>query len=248
MKDKWREWLEKAGGILTPRHSRSPDPAKGTLSRLALLFFAGVGLMLLVSSWTGLRTGTGGSVGGGQVFFQPRDTPTQKPTFPESAASPKATSPEDVPGTIGGAQGIGFSGSGDEAYRRDLAKRLQRILSAIEGAGEVEVEVVLAAGTRNEYAVRENLTERRTQERDSSGGTRSTSETTKQEELAEVSVSGSAGGDAPVVVVARQPEIAGVVVVAEGATDANVREQLSRAVHTLLGIPLHRVEVFARRR
>lgn len=243
MKQKWREQLDKVAEFLAPRTNSPPRPGKGALSKLAILFFAGVGLMLVVAGWSGTRTGVPGGV-------------TQR----------GAVSPPLATGAPGGEIGTGLSGAdgrdltrdagsypswtpeADEAYRRDLVHRLTAILSAMEGAGEVQVEVVLATSTQNEYAHRENQTEKRTDEKDASGGSRVISETAKQEELAEVSASGSVGEGAPVVVVSRQPEVAGVVVVAGGAVDGGVRERLSRAVQTLLGLPAHRVEVFARRR
>ncbi len=237
VKTKWREWLAGAGAFLAPKHNRSPGTgpgkSRGALSGLVLLFFAGVGLMLLAASATGPRHVEG-------------DAPLQ------DAGASRQVTPSLTPATRDGVDGAFVSSDAargeEEAYRRGLVDRLKGILSAIDGAGEVNVEVALATSTRNEYAFRENVTERRTDEKDSSGGSRVTSESTKEEELAAASTFGSGGGGGPVVVVSRRPEIAGVVVVADGARDGAIRERLSRAVQTLLGVPAHRVEVFARGR
>ena len=52
-------------------------------------------------------------------------------------------------------------------------------------------------------------------------------------------------GGIPLLFEEKAPEVLGVLVVAEGAADVAVKEQLSKATATLLNIPLHRVMVVA---
>ena len=47
-----------------------------------------------------------------------------------------------------------------------------------------------------------------------------------------------------VILVEREPEIRGVIVVAEGAADPAVRLSLQRAVQAVTGVPLSCIEVF----
>ena len=52
------------------------------------------------------------------------------------------------------------------------------------------------------------------------------------------------GGQSPIILVEREPEIRGVIVVAEGAADPAVRLSLQRAVQAVTGVPLSCIEVF----
>ena len=48
----------------------------------------------------------------------------------------------------------------------------------------------------------------------------------------------------PLVVTSYQPEVRGVVVLAEGAYDPGLRYELFKAVQALLGVPAHRIQIF----
>ena len=53
-------------------------------------------------------------------------------------------------------------------------------------------------------------------------------------------------GSEPIVLYEKEPEIRGVIVVAEGAADVAVRLDLQRAVCAVLDVPISAVEVFER--
>ena len=53
-----------------------------------------------------------------------------------------------------------------------------------------------------------------------------------------------ASGNSPVVVKEKQPEIQGVLVVAQGANNSMVKQAITESAQTLLGIPAHRVTVY----
>mgnify|MGYP007126048542 CR=1 FL=1 len=121
-----------------------------------------------------------------------------------------------------------------------LAAKLEDILSDVRGAGRVRVEVHLERGPRYEYASNQVATERRTEERDAGGGRRTTVEERDERQLL------TGGGDeGPLISQVDAVEIAGVLVVAEGATDPRVRAALVEAVATYLHMPVHRVMVLA---
>ena len=52
--------------------------------------------------------------------------------------------------------------------------------------------------------------------------------------------------DYPYLLYEKEPEIRGVIVVAEGAADVSVRLDLQRAVCAVLNVPISAVEVFER--
>jgi len=127
---------------------------------------------------------------------------------------------------------------------REFEKRLEQILSEIEGAGTVKVmvtwnsdgEVVHAYNVTEESTVRE--------EQDGSERTGKTDERKLQRELAFMDGS---NGRVPVVTQKIRPDVKGVVVVADGAGSTAVRQDIINAVEALLGIPRHRIQVLKRK-
>lgn len=123
-----------------------------------------------------------------------------------------------------------------------METRLASILSKVEGVGQVSVTVTLENGPQYIYAVNQDINETKTEEKDSGGSSRVTVETTNSDQMVMAQPS-EIGGQQPVVVKEIKPEIAGVLVAAEGARDAGVKETLARAVATLLDIPAHKVSI-----
>lgn len=123
-----------------------------------------------------------------------------------------------------------------------LENRLEKSLSQIKGAGQVDVTVFLATGPKYEYAVNVTTNERSTNERDQSGGTRVTTEVTEDGQLVVVRSEGT-GGEKPIVAQEYKPEIQGVLVVAQGADNPLVKAKLISAVQTILDLETHKIDV-----
>ncbi|MFZ3132146.1 MAG: stage III sporulation protein AH [Desulfosporosinus sp.] len=124
------------------------------------------------------------------------------------------------------------------ALEKELESKLQANLLQMEGAGKALVSVSFSTGLKTEYARNENVTKRTSKETDKTGGTRETTEVTQNNQV--VMPSGSAQ---PVMVMEDRPEVAGVLIIAEGARDAKVRERIHTAVQTLLSIPGSKITV-----
>jgi len=123
-----------------------------------------------------------------------------------------------------------------------LEQRLERILAKMDGVGNVFVSVVFKESPEYEYAVNVSTSEKSITESDQSGGSRVTLDTTETGQLVLVRSANNAG-EKPVVVKEIKPEILGVLVVAQGASNPLVKAELTRAVQTLLGISLDQVTV-----
>lgn len=126
-----------------------------------------------------------------------------------------------------------------QEYKRQLQEELALFLSKVDGAGRVAVEVSLDGGYKYSFAVNNTTEENTTQEKDASG---SRMVATKRGTEQVVTVRGSAGEE-PLLVEVREPEIKGVIVLAEGAGNSQVKAKLAQAVRTFLGIPAYRVTV-----
>jgi stage III sporulation protein AG len=57
----------------------------------------------------------------------------------------------------------------------------------------------------------------------------------------------NAGGRVPVIIKSYEPEIKGVVVVADGAGSSVVRQDIKNAVEALTGLPPHKINVLKRK-
>ena len=151
---------------------------------------------------------------------------------------PKASSTSvDQPSAVSNGGEVGLAKA-----EKDLEKRLEEILSSVAGSGEVQVTITMAAGPEHQYAKNTSQQNRTIEEKDQTGGNRMTTETNEDGDLVLVrEVSG--GKEEPVLIRATRPEIAGVLVLAEGARDPGLREELVQAVLTVLAVPAHKVTV-----
>lgn len=136
--------------------------------------------------------------------------------------------------------------SEEVAYQEKLEKELTAMLTQMTGAGNVQVFLTLVSGSTREFAEDVNESRQVTEEVDKQGGTRTT--TSVQTDGQIVTVRSVDGGEVPVVRVEHKPKVQGVLVLAEGADDAQVRWQITKAVSTVLGIAEYRVTVLTKRR
>ena len=142
---------------------------------------------------------------------------------------------------ISGTQGAAGTDTAALTYEEQLEKRLSAILSQVAGAGRVEVMVTLES--RGERIVEKDTPESRksVEETDSSGGRRTTDEQDWGEET--VYYEDGSGGKSPYVVKELEPNIEGVLVLAEGGDSAVVKQELLEAVQALFPIEAHKVKI-----
>ncbi len=129
--------------------------------------------------------------------------------------------------------------AGTMSYAEELEARLVDMLSAIEGAGRVEVMVTLAASSeqvlQNDVSRQESVT----RETDAQGGVRDNYDVSEDSQTVLV---GGNGGE-PYVVKELMPQVEGVVVACEGGDRASVQAEISAAVQALFDIPTHKIKV-----
>jgi stage III sporulation protein AG len=128
-----------------------------------------------------------------------------------------------------------------QEYRESLERDLAAMLRRARGVGEVAVLITLDSGPVYEYAESREATGRETREVDSGGGTRHIRETAEKTQPVVMRADG--GKESPLVAREVQPGIRGVIVVAEGAENPYVYEQLFRAVQSGLNLAAHRITI-----
>lgn len=131
--------------------------------------------------------------------------------------------------------------TGDAAYEQEIERRLETALSQAEGVGKVKVMMTLQSSSEKVIEKDTENTGQNMDESDKSGGTRTTKENSVKE--ATVYDSKSQGEQTPYVRKEISPEIAGVIVVAQGGDNAVVIENITDAVCALFDVDTHKIKV-----
>lgn len=128
-----------------------------------------------------------------------------------------------------------------ESYEEKLEKRLEKEFSKITGVGDVEV--ILTLKTSGEIIVNKDSPYSQTdmKEQDSEGGTRENIQVENNEKT--VLINGSDGSSKPIILKELEPEVNGIVIIAEGGDDVSVKNYLINAAKVLLDVPAHKIEV-----
>lgn len=126
------------------------------------------------------------------------------------------------------------SASGEE-----LERRLEDILSRIDGAGEVEVMITYKdSGT---YVVEKDISsDSSTQEETDGVSSRNTKDTQSQQSTV---YDQTESGDTPFISQELTPRIEGILVVAQGGDNTAVKQNISEAVLALFPVEAHRIKI-----
>jgi len=127
-------------------------------------------------------------------------------------------------------------GTGIPDLEKTLEERIASNLSSIQGVGKTKVLVTFTSGMRKEYAKDGSVTKKTSKETDKEGGTRETVEVTETNQLV-------IADSSPVIIEEQLPEVAGVLVISQGASDSKIKEQIFEAVKTLLNIQPSKISV-----
>lgn len=119
-----------------------------------------------------------------------------------------------------------------ERAERKLEAELERVLSQVAGAGQVQVLLTYATTAESTPAREEKIEE-------SNGNS---GDTVSRESTVVLMENGS-GGQSPIILTETAPQVEGVLIVAQGADDPVVCDGLSRAAQALLQVPAHKIAI-----
>ena len=122
-----------------------------------------------------------------------------------------------------------------------LEKKLEDILSKIQGVGEVNVCINYSESSEVVAMYNENSKTSTTEESDDSGGTRKIEETDTQKD---VIYQEDDGTKTPITAKIVKPKIEGAIITAQGVNDANVKNNIIQAVEAVTGLATHKIQVF----
>jgi Stage III sporulation protein AF (Spore_III_AF). len=126
-------------------------------------------------------------------------------------------------------------------YVDQLEEQLKQALEKVDGIGKVDVMITLKS-TKERVVLKDSpYTQETSSETDSAGGSRVSSNVSKQEES--VIVDSENGDKQPFIIKEIEPEIEGIVVIAEGGGDSGTISEIISAVEVLFDVPSHKIKV-----
>ena len=120
----------------------------------------------------------------------------------------------------------------------DLEKKLEQILSKMEGVGKVSVMITYSQGSEIIPMQNETSKSSKINETDSDGGTRTTEQVDSNKEVI------YSNGNKVETQTIKNPIAQGAIVIAEGASNAMVKTNIVSAVEAITGLATYKVQVF----
>ena len=124
------------------------------------------------------------------------------------------------------------------AEQDDLEQELKVILSKIKGVGEVEVLITYSESSKITPMYNETSNQSITEETDSNGGTRKVETYDSNKEVV------SDSNSQPITEKVTMPKIEGAVIIAKGAENTTVKNNIISAVEAATGLSSHKIQVF----
>ena len=116
-----------------------------------------------------------------------------------------------------------------QAYKQELSRDIAGLCAGVQGVGKVQVMVTLSGGSEYVYA------------RDLQSKTGTDSYTWEETNV----IVGSGSAQSPLLLMKKQPSIAGVGIVCEGGADPTVQNELTALVSAAFGIGANKIYVSA---
>lgn len=136
---------------------------------------------------------------------------------------------------------MNITSHGTNTYISEMENKLKNILKKVSGIGDVEVMITLKASGK-QIPLKDYPSEQESlNEVDGEGGSRTNNNVKRDENT--VLVNDGEGGEAPYILQETEPEVEGVVVIAEGGDDVRVIVDIIEAVEVLFNVPAHKVKV-----
>ncbi|WP_017727009.1 stage III sporulation protein AG [Halalkalibacterium ligniniphilum] len=131
-----------------------------------------------------------------------------------------------------------------EDYEIRYENQLKESLEQIVGLSDVTVMINLAETERYVYETNTSTKQQNTNETDREGGTRKVDDLSRDEQVVIVR---NGDKEEPVLIRKEKPQIRGVLVVAQGVEQAQVKAWVVEAVSRVLDVPAHRVSVMPKK-
>ncbi|CAH0345686.1 stage III sporulation protein AG [Bacillus sp. CECT 9360] len=129
-------------------------------------------------------------------------------------------------------------------YEKYLQTEMKEALEAISGVDDVKVVVNVDASEQKIFEKNKVTQKQITEETDQDGGKRTVEDSNIDEQLVIIK---SGEKEGPIVLETKKPKIRGVLVVAKGAENIQIKKWIIEAVTRSLDVPSHRVSVMPKK-
>jgi stage III sporulation protein AG len=126
-------------------------------------------------------------------------------------------------------------------YITELENKLVSVLKKVSGIGEVEAMITLKSSKKQVILKDTPSTQESLDEDDGEGGSRTQSNVTREEST--VLVTDDNGNSVPYIIQEIEPEVEGIVVIAEGGDDINVIMNIMETAEVLFDVPANKIKV-----
>lgn len=126
----------------------------------------------------------------------------------------------------------------------DLEKKLEKILSNINGVGNVSVMLTYTESTQIIPVYNKTEKTSNTNESDSGGGTRQVEESDVTQEVVYQDKNGKNNIITQKTI---SPKIEGAIITADGANNSNIKTNIIQAVEAATGLATHKIQVFEKK-
>lgn len=130
-------------------------------------------------------------------------------------------------------------------HTSDMETKLETILSNMSGVGKVKVLITYSESSEVVAMYNENSKNSKVEEKDSGGGTRTT---TQQDTQKDIIYQEESGEKVPITQKVVSPKIEGAIITAQGANSATVKNDIVQAVEAVTGLASHKIQVFEMRK
>lgn len=175
------------------------------------------------------------------LMFSSNLFPAKQEEIPVLKPETGQESPKDVP-TFGGKNSDSMSVV--EKYEKAYEQELKAALEEVAGVKDVSIEINLDSS--EEKILEKNIVKRSqtTDETDKEGGKRKVSDESMDEKTVIIR---EGDKETPVVLRTEKPKVRGVLVVAKGVDNIQVKQMVREAVTRMLEVPSHRVSVLPKK-
>lgn len=122
-----------------------------------------------------------------------------------------------------------------------IESNLESILSNIDGVGKVKVLITYSQSSEVVAMYNENSKNSTVEEKDSGGGTRTTTQTDISKDIIYQEENGE---KTPITQKVINPKIEGAIITSTGAGNGTVKNNIVQAVEAVTGLPTHKIQVF----
>lgn len=130
----------------------------------------------------------------------------------------------------------------EDDYEENQKNNLKNILKKIEGVGDVDVMITFESGEQKVPAYDKNTQISKTEESDTSGGTRVNNQNT---DGSKVVMTTKEGNNEPFILTTYKPKVIGVIAVVEGAENSKTKYDIEQAISKLYNLSLDKVNVYS---